>query len=261
MKLVAARALHRERFAKLVARDSIPLDRACQWIAAEERPTPWPNRPVDSLDRIAAELHIPEGSSPFDAVARLNLHLFDNHGFCGDAEDYYAPRNSCLDQVMHRRSGQPILLSVVYMEVARRCGVRVHGVGFPGHFLVMPQVDGEPFFVDPFQRGRIYRTDQLRQRLVPMLDAPADADAMLRYTAPVSNRAIVTRICANLKRAWLRRGDLEGALRASERLLLLHPERAQEHHDRAVLLSRLGRHLQAEQALSAYLAGVESIEC
>ena len=240
MKLFKARADARERFASLVSEPRIELDRAAIWLAVEERPTPWPERPLDELERLAVGVQMPTRTTLYEAIARLNLHLFERLGFHGDRSDYYAPRNSCLDQVLRRRCGLPISLAVVYMEVARRCGVDMVGIGFPGHFIVAPAESEAPFFVDVFDGGAILRPHHLRA-LARARTGAHDEGAFARWTAPVDNRRILARICMNLKNAWLRAGNLEGALRASERLILLYPQRLREHQERAMLLAQLGR--------------------
>ncbi len=260
MRIEVARARARERFAEVAAEERVALDRGALWIAAEERPTPWPHRALDELQRLADGVGMPSAPSSYEAVARLNLHLFEELGLHGAQSDYDAPRNSCLDQVLQRRRGLPILLSVVYIEVARRCGVKVDGVSFPGHFLVSPEHGGDRFYVDPFDQGRILRRPHLeswlRGRRVDYTPAQLD-----RWLSPADNRQILARVCRNLKHSWLRRGDLEGALRSSERILLLYPGLASEQRDRAMLLARLGRQSHAEQALAAWTGGGPTGEC
>jgi regulator of sirC expression with transglutaminase-like and TPR domain len=132
------------------------------------------------------------------------------------------------------------LLAIVYIEVARRCGVDMVGVGFPGHFIVAPAESEAPFFVDVFDAGAVLRPHHLRA-WAQARTGPIDERAFARWVAPVDNRRILARVCMNLKNAWLRAGNLEGALRASERLILLYPQRLREHHERAMLLAQLGR--------------------
>jgi len=114
--------------------DAPPLDRAVALIAADEQPGLVPEDVLAQLDQLAAGLRLPPLCEPVQTVARLHHHLFVELGFRGDEEDYDAPRNSLLDQVLTRRRGLPILLSVVYVEVAKRRGIAVDPVGFPVTF-------------------------------------------------------------------------------------------------------------------------------
>jgi len=239
----------RARFAALVEGrgGDLPLDACCAWLAAEECETVVPQEIYDALDRLAVGVRA--GATAAESVARLNVHLFTSEGFHGDVADYQHPRNSLIDQVLARRAGIPILLCVIYMEVARRVGVEIDPIGFPGHFLVAPR-DGDPrFYVDPFNGGRILKTDALLDRLEKM-GAPRCADPYLRT---VTGRYILIRICNNLKGAFLRRQDVPGGLRATERLLLLSEDLVEERRDRGLMLAHLGRNAEAVADLERYL--------
>ena len=241
------------RFDDLV-RDSgedLPLDRAAALLAAAEQPGVEAEAILAALDELAAPIRIPAGASGFEAVARLNHHLFTELGFAGDRADYYAPRNSFLDQVIARRRGLPIVLSIVYVEVARRAGVAVSGVGFPGHFIVTPEPqEGETrFYVDPFHGGAIRRRDQLMERLDSM-GLPRSDD----FLAPSPARQILMRMTYNLKGSYVRLRKTRDALRQIDRILLLDPDRAEEHRDRGLLLIELQDTDGARAALTRYLA-------
>jgi len=245
---------HRAAFAEMLQRhgDHPPLDVACALVAAEEQPGVLPERVLGRLDAIGEQIHVPDGANRFEAAARINHHLFEKMGLQGDSEDYDHPRNSMLDQVLDRRKGLPILLSVAYIELARRAGVAVDGVAFPGHFLVSPMPPDEAterFYVDPFHKGEILSRSRLSARLQKMgTRSPG------RYLAPCSSRFILIRIHNNLKRAYLRRDNLSGALRCVERLLLLDPGDAQERRDRGLLLARIGEDRAAAGELERYLS-------
>jgi regulator of sirC expression with transglutaminase-like and TPR domain len=144
------------------------------------------------------------GASP-DAPARACAEVLGRrHGFAGDAERYDEPRNSMLDVVLERRRGLPILLSVVYVEVARRAGVPLAGVGLPGHFVVGHVGAQPPLLIDPFNGG-----------------APVQGDAPAHLVRPWTAREIAMRMLNNLVGAFQRRGNLSAALRAAEMRLLL----------------------------------------
>ena len=246
---MAESRIARARFAQLVdgRGDALPLDACCAWLAAEERSEVEPQKIFDTLDRLASGVRA--GRTAVESVARLNLLLFTTEGFSGDVDDYQHPRNSLIDQVLAHRKGIPILLCVVYMEVARRIGVSIEPIGFPGHFLIAPEASDPRFYVDPFNGGRVLKTEVLLDRLEKM-GAPRRADPYLRT---VTDRYILIRICNNLKGAYLRRQDVEGGLRATERLLLLSEDLTEERRDRGLMLAHLGRHAEAVRDLEHYL--------
>jgi regulator of sirC expression with transglutaminase-like and TPR domain len=196
---------------------------------------------VGVLDELAAAVMVAidtdESSLPGDhgeiALRALNHTLFDEHGFRGNQDDYYDPRNSFLHEVIDRRVGIPITLSVLYMEVARRVGLTVHGIGFPGHFLVRwDGADGTVVVVDPFRMGLRLDTEDLEA----LLQRSAGADAKLEpaMLAPNSKRQILTRMLTNLAGIYGRAGDVVRSIAILERLHVLDPdnERLQRELDR-----------------------------
>lgn len=220
--------------------EHLPLGRAAALISAEEQPGSDPAATLRALDRLAAGVRMPPQVEPVEAIARLNVHLFDELGFAGDEDDYDDPRNSLLDQVIERRRGLPILLSVVYIEVAQRRGIAVDPIGYPSHFLVSPR-DTEPrFFVDPFHGGRILREDVLRERLIELGDE-GDDEALDQHLAAVTGRQVVVRILTNLWGSYKRRGDAPGVLRCLERLEVLETPGTPEAMRVAYELARVRR--------------------
>jgi regulator of sirC expression with transglutaminase-like and TPR domain len=188
------------RFAEAVAEPeaAIPLDRVAFLIAAHAHPDLDLDAELTRLDELADRA----GEPTLDGLRRL---LFRDLGFAGNADDYYDPRNSFLDDVLDRRLGIPISLAVVMLEVGRRLGVPLSGVSMPGHFLVRDKVDPE-VFVDPFDRGLVLdrRACQLRFHGVHGADATFDP----AYLDPVGKLAIVDRMLANLDGVAVRTGDL-----------------------------------------------------
>ncbi len=230
------------------------LDRAVALLAADEDPTADPDSVVASLDDLASRLHLPRGATTVEAVARVNTHLFGRLGFAGDLSSYDDPRNSLLHRVVERRKGLPILLSVLYMEVARRAGLPVDGVGFPGHFVVRPRDADPPFYVDPFHEGAVVRFDTLRDRLVHLVpEANRDAALRERFLGPTGVRQILLRMTNNLRASYLRRADGLGVLRCLERLLLLQPDEPSLRRDRGLLFLDLGFVDAGVHALETYL--------
>ena len=166
------------RFAELMARDesAVPLDEGALLVAAHAHPGLNLDEWLVRLDELAA-------AAP-DEPAALAHHLFVTEGFAGNRVDYSDPRNSLLDDVIDRRLGIPITLSILMIEVGRRIGVPVHGVGMPGHFLVGVDDDRRraPFF-DPFHDGPSCRRRRLRGAASPRCTPASPFDP--HYLAPI----------------------------------------------------------------------------
>ena len=184
----------------------------------------------------------------------INRHLFEELGYAGDHDEYYDPRNSYLNEVFERRLGNPISLALVQMEVARRLGVPLDGVSFPGHFLVRLPVDDGVLVMDPFNRGRPLDVDELRERAMPHLggDAPDD-EALQHILSPASHRGMLMRMLRNLHGVYTERGDWERAVRSADRLLRLSPNNAEALRDRGLGYLQLGHAHGARHDLSRYL--------
>lgn len=228
----------RECFAALVAPDRarIPLAEAVLWIAKQEYPALDVEAYVDRFDELAEAARRRIHGGPADeTVGRLNDFLFRELGFAGNAQSYDDPRNSYLNEVLDRRLGIPISLSLVYTEVGQRLGLPVVGVGFPGHFLVKwvgnPEVLVDTFF------GKVISRDECAGRLQASFGPGAQLDG--RMLAPVGPREVLARWLRNLKQNYLARGDLERALGAADRILLVTPGDAAELRDRGILYFRL----------------------
>jgi regulator of sirC expression with transglutaminase-like and TPR domain len=232
-----------ERFADRVRapeRD-LPLAEAALLIAAHDHP-------VDVAAELAAldELAHDAPRTP----ERLARHLFTDLGFVGNEVDYADPRNSYLDEVMRRRLGIPITLSVLMLEVGHRMGLTLEGVGMPGHFLVRAD-DGA--FYDPFHGG--LRLDEDGCRLI--FEATRGAVPFLpEYLAPVGPRAILARMLANLVQSSVGR-DPGTAVWATRLGLCIPGLSIVERRAGASLLGRLGRFAEAANALDALSGELE----
>jgi regulator of sirC expression with transglutaminase-like and TPR domain len=230
------------------APEPLPLDVLVAAIAVEEDPEleGGVEGLIARIDQLAAGLRVRPGAPLVEHVARLNHHLFTTHGFAGDDETYDAPANSHLHRVLDRRRGLPILLSVVYIEVARRVGVVVDPVAFPSHFVVSPRDADEAagalprFFVDPFHGGAIRTAQDLRRQLEGRARRAIGDDELTRWLAPASTRDVLLRINNNLQRSHLFRAELEAALRATVRNLWLRPDDPELRRDRGLLRLELG---------------------
>ena len=214
-----------ERFAAVVQRDEadLELDVAALLIGAWEHERfdvePY-QRALEALADGAAAASA-AASSPDEAGRLLARTLFADLGFRGNTDDYYDPRNSFLSQVLDRKLGIPISLSVLYLEVARRLGIPTAGVGFPGHFLVRVDREPEPLILDPFGGGVALD----RTALGALLARASGPDARLDEVslAPTPKRAILTRILNNLASVYGRSGDTFRALEVYERMAVLDP--------------------------------------
>src|SRR2546423_11251753 len=153
---------------RFIAQEPIDLARAALAVAREEYPDLDEGRYRGLLDRLAdgVQAGLPAGAIPERRVGRMNAYLFHELGYCGNQADYYDPRNSFLNELLERRVGIPLTLSIVYMEVGRRCGLTVEGRGFPGHFLCKARLaEGQPI-IDPVHRGQLLGTEELKRRLL-----------------------------------------------------------------------------------------------
>ncbi len=189
-----------------------------------------------------------------DLVATFNEFIFDEMGFAGNQISYYEPRNSFLDHVLDRRVGIPITLSIVYMEIGRRAGLKVDGIGFPGHFIVRVREDenAEGVLVDSFHARTLDEAD-----CQDLLDTAYGGSVALtdKHLVPASNREILERLLRNLKSIYAQAGLHRSALAAVERILLLSPSASEEHRDRGVLLGQLNRFGEAIRETRTYLRG------
>ncbi|MEL7371692.1 MAG: transglutaminase-like domain-containing protein [Myxococcota bacterium] len=230
--------------------DDLPLDRTLLVLATEEYPQIDISTYLHKLDDFAQQVRtrIAQGVGAPDALSDV---LFQDIGFVGNETAYYDPANSLLNQVLDRRLGIPITLAVVYIEVGRRCGETVQGIGFPGHFLVGHEHRGERLLVDAFRGGARWTRADCRTRLEAMSDGQVElAEWML---APATGRSLVARVLTNLKVAYAKAGDVIQAVSAIDRLLVVAPERHDELRDRGLLYAGLDLPGPAARDFEAYL--------
>jgi len=235
----------RERFAQIVAgpEEDLNLAEAALLIAKEEYPQLDVPAYLHRLDLLAEGIRprLAGDTSPARIVQEINRHLFQEEGFTGsNASEYYDPRNSFLNEVLDRKVGIPITLSVVYMEVGQRLGLPLVGVSFPGHFLVKHRdADGE-VVLDPFLGGSSLSQEDLENKLREIYGTPAPAMAQLpRLLAATSKKEILVRMLRNLKGIYLQRSDFTKALSAADRILLIIPDFPLEVRDRGIIYQRL----------------------
>jgi regulator of sirC expression with transglutaminase-like and TPR domain len=246
-----------ERAMNAPAEDLAPAALA---IARVEYPSLDPAPYFEALDRMgreaAARVAHAGGAGGQESIHALNEYLYDEQGFTGNRERYDDPRNSFLNEVLDRRTGIPISLAVVYLEVARRAGIRVDGVNFPGHFLLRaPDAEagarGEVLIIDPFHGGALLSEVDCRELLRQHVGDEAAFDRGL--LAPATRHSIIVRMLVNLKRLYVRMRSFPQARFISDLLLTVDPSALSELRDRGLLAYHLQDFGAALRDLEAYL--------
>jgi regulator of sirC expression with transglutaminase-like and TPR domain len=230
----------------------ISLAKAALYIAQEEYPELDVEVYLTRLNLMATEIadRLPATSYPLRIIQTINQYLFTSLGFQGNTGDYYDPRNSYLNQVIDRRTGIPITLSLVYLELAQRIGFPMEGVGLPGHFLIRPVVDEMQVFVDPFNQGEILFEEDCRNRLQQIFNRPVELRP--EFLAAVSPAQFLTRMLSNLKAIYISRNEISKALTVIDRILLL-VQSPVDQRDRGILYYQSGRWTEASRDLESYL--------
>jgi regulator of sirC expression with transglutaminase-like and TPR domain len=201
--------------------------------------------------------------STLSLLRGINHYLFEQQNFSGNRDRYEDPRNSCLNEVLDRRTGIPITLSVVYMEVARRAGLPIDGVNFPGHFLVRcPEISGRhsnALIIDPFHGGRLLTEYDCRLLLQRVDGDVAFTKSLL---APATRLQIVVRMLLNLKRLYVHMRSFPQARDVTELLLAMTPSALSELRDRGLLAYHLNDVTGALRDLQTYLklAGMSELD-
>jgi regulator of sirC expression with transglutaminase-like and TPR domain len=229
----------RTEFARITAREPIPLAHGALLIAKEEYPDLDVAHYLDHLAALgrAAQSALREAENTVERVQTLSDFLFVRTGFSGNRDNYGDPRNSFLNDVLERRLGLPITLSVIYLEVGRRAGLNLFGVSFPSHFLVKAVDERGELIIDPFNGGAILDLDDIRTRLNQTYGQPVELQpAMLKA---VGGRQILARMLRNLKNIYTSGADWPRALTALDRILILEPRAADDILERAALYERL----------------------
>jgi len=227
-------------------------------IACLEYPDLDVGRYLERLDRMAEVVagRAPAGEGAAGAAAALNQYLFEDQGFRGNDSHYYDPRNSFLNDVLDRRTGIPITLSTVYMEVARRLGLAVAGVGLPGHFIVRLGEGEEARLMDPFNGGAPLTESDCQERLNRLYGGKLKLDE--RMLAPVDRKHVLARLLRNLKVIYMKASEHQRALDAVDLLLRLNPYSGEDLRDRGLLYSAIGCYEWSAADLETYLSLVPS---
>ena len=249
----------------LIAASNLPgpgLAQAALVIARIEYPRLDTGRYLSRLDamgeaargRIAEQVQETGDATVLACITAINEYLFEDQKFVGNREKYEDPRNSCLNEVLERRTGIPITLSLLYMEVAQRAGLPMDGVNFPGHFLVRcPEAASEAtgIIIDPFHGGALLSEHDCRMLLQRHVGSEVAFDRSL--LAPATRPQIIVRMLLNLKRIYVHMRSFPQARDVTEMLLALSPSALSELRDRGLLAYHLNDLAGALRDLQAYL--------
>jgi regulator of sirC expression with transglutaminase-like and TPR domain len=216
----------------------IDLGLAAFAVAQVEHPGLVPEHEVKRLDELTARSGACGIGDSLHALHRLREFLFEEEDFRGNAGDYYDVRNSCLNDVLDRKMGIPITLSVLMMEVGRRAGLRIAGLGLPGHFIVSAHIGADRVLLDPFNAGAVL-TPESAAEIVTRATGRRLRLAEGHFT-PATKRQILARMLQNLKSIYCRASDWRKALDVIERLLLVDDTSPGHLRDRGSVLVNLG---------------------
>jgi regulator of sirC expression with transglutaminase-like and TPR domain len=232
--------------------ERVDLGLAALLVCAEEYPRLIIEDYVDRLDQLAAGLavEIDLESGPRAMAKSISRYLHGDQGFDGDNENYTDPRNSYLSDVIDRRRGKPIVLSILYIEVARRVGVRLLPVSMPGHFLTKIRSSNGDIFIDPFNQGQILDAEGCREIFERLFGGQHEfRDSML---GRATKRQTITRLLQNLKTEYFAAGDYIRTLRIIDLLLTVTPWDLDQIRDRGLLRLQVGQTEEAVADLQAY---------
>jgi regulator of sirC expression with transglutaminase-like and TPR domain len=254
-------------FASLVQSDEhFPLLEAAASLAQDEEPNLDVQQVLDDVERLLRRVQsrLPDDADDLTQLAILTQVFYQDLGFGGNANDYYAPENSYLNDVLRTRRGIPISLAIVWLELAQTLGLQAQGISFPGHFLVKVSLQGGLVVLDPLT-GKSLGLDNLSERLSPYR-SPADSAVAADldegetplglYLQACPERDILARMLRNLKEIFRAQEDWPRMLQVMDRLVVLLPEFWSERRDRGLVHAELGHVHEALQDLRLYLEAV-----
>jgi regulator of sirC expression with transglutaminase-like and TPR domain len=245
----------RQSFSAIAALDetTLALDYAALTMALEEYPSLDIHSYLRKLDALAASAEVLVGAdrSAINVIESINEVLFIREGLRGNIEDYYDPRNSYLNEVLDRKLGIPITLSIIYMEVAKRINFRIEGIGFPGHFLIKHVTKRQDIIIDAFELGRILTPNDCQELLDKIHKGTVEMSAALFH--PMGKRMILTRMLYNLKSIYTQKEQYLEALSVIDRILMLNPGTPSELRDRGMIYMQTSLFAKALADLETYL--------
>ncbi|MCH9017400.1 MAG: transglutaminase family protein [Chloroflexi bacterium] len=231
--------------------EDIPLDRAALYLAGEEYPEIDVTAGLAQLDAFAAQVsqRVTYEAAPSDLARAIAAYLFDELGFQGNSGEYYSPENSFLNRVLETRTGIPITLSLLFLEVARRLGLNCSGVGLPGHFIV--GLDDSEEYLDPFHAGAILSAVDCRTLVQKMSGGRLEwTDAFL---APYSKHDILFRILNNLKSVYMQSKEYTKAVGVIQRMAIINPSLPSLYQEQAWCHAQQHEYRLAIETLESYL--------
>jgi regulator of sirC expression with transglutaminase-like and TPR domain len=252
----------RRIFTELAALDEdlFPLDRAALALGLDA----YPDLDIDSylkrLDILAGHTEVLAGQdrSTENIIQSLNEVLFIQEGLRGNNEDYYDPRNSYLNEVLDRKTGIPISLSVIYMEVARRLDFPIQGVGLPGHFILKCSNADLELYIDAFDQGKILSLKDCQEFLDKNYGGTLTVQPNLLQA--MDKKAIISRMLFNLKGIYYQKEEFDKALVVIEKILMLNPGLSTEVRDRGLLYMQTSLFAKALADLEFYMKNTPSPE-
>lgn len=247
-------------FTSLVASDTeFPLLEAAAAIAQDEEPSLDVQAVLATCDALLVRLkrRLKREAEPIQQLTVLNQFFYQELGFSGNANNFYAPENSYLNEVFRTRRGIPISIAVIWLELAQGLGLQAEGVSFPGHFLVKVTLPEGLVVLDPLT-GQSLGLERLSEQLSPFRMGSADdqeSDTPLGlYLQPAAPREILTRMLRNLKEIFSSQNDWPRLKCVLDRLIVLNPDALYERRDRGLALMAMGLNDQARDDLSAYVS-------
>lgn len=251
-------------FTSLVASDTdFPLLEAAAAIAQDEEPTLDIQAVLATCDALMVRLkrRLKRDAEPIQQLTALNQFFYQELGFSGNANNFYAPENSYLNEVFRTRRGIPISIAVIWLELARGLGLQADGVSFPGHFLVKVTLPEGLVVLDPLT-GQSLGLERLSEQLLPFRNRTEDgedADTPLGlYLQPATPRDILTRMLRNLKEIFSSQTDWPRLKCVLDRLIVLNPDALYERRDRGLACIEMGLNEQARDDLNVYVSHANS---
>ncbi len=243
---------------------SIDLAQAALLIASIEYPDLDTTHYINELDSLARRVRtllelsaeeLPDPRDPLHTLHAINQILFTEEHFHGNQTDYMNPENSFLNCVLEEHTGIPITLSLIYMEVARRVGLQIDGIGLPYHFMVRCSLPDHHIYIDPFEEGLFLNEQECRERIRSMTGQHTEGKSKLHahWFTPVTARQFLYRMLNNLKQIYLRNDDYTRGLTISNLAVILMPRIAIERKDRGLIHLQLKHYARALHDLMAYL--------
>lgn len=229
------------------------LARGALILAQDEYPALDPKPYLDQMDALARRVaeRISTGRDPIATIAALNGVLFEEEDFKGNSEEYYDPRNSFLNEVLDRRLGIPITLSILYLEVARRAHIPMAGIGLPGHFIVGLISPGRTLYVDPFHQGQLMTVKECAERVAKIFDG--QMPFLPEHLEPVDAPGILFRLLTNLKNIYMESRSFAKGHSVIDKMILLAPAEWAQVRDRGLVRYHLKHYQPALADLELYL--------